>query len=417
VTAPSSGGRSRSGGGGRRAVAARFGIAVARAGFLVGCLRPPRPYVVLASRHAAAIGANLRFIRQELEGRRLGIPVRVVGYRTRAGLRGRLISTWEAFRVGYHLAACRAFVADDWLFPVYAVWPRRGATRVQVWHAAGAFKRFGFSLLDGRSGSDEEMLRQVPMTSNYDLCLVSSTAATGAFSEAFRLPPTRLTSSLGVPRTDALFDPAYRAVTTAAIRKRYALPIGKKLLLYAPTFRGENVLEARDDDALDLAEMRDALAPDWLLLLRRHPLVGGRVRLAPDLAGFVVDVSDWPEMNDLLLVADVLVTDYSSAIFEFALLDRPMVFLAADLAAYQAGRGFYLDVPGDLPGPVFETTKAVAAYVAEGRFDTNEVKAFARTWFDVADGRAAERFVDHVVLPAVRGEPLRIEAAPADPEG
>jgi CDP-glycerol glycerophosphotransferase (TagB/SpsB family) len=94
-----------------------------------------------------------------------------------------------------------------------------------------------------------------------------------------------------------------------------------------------------------------------------------------------------------------------------------MVFLAADLAAYQAERGFYLDVPGDLPGPVFETTEAVAAYVADGRFDTNEVKAFARTWFDVADGRAAERFVDQVVLPAVRGEPLRIEVAQTDPEG
>lgn len=415
--APSPDGPPRTGGSRLRAAAARLAIALARAGFLAGCVRRPRPYVILATRDPATIGGNLRFIRQELERRRLGIPVRVIGYRTRAGLRGQLLSAWEAVRVGYHLAACRAFVADDWLFPVQSVWPRRGTTRVQVWHAAGAFKRFGFSLLDRPSGADEEMLRRVPMTSNYDLCLVSSTAATAAFSDAFRLPPERLTSSLGLPRTDALFDPAYRARTTEAIRNRYALPEGRKLLLYAPTFRGERVREARHDDALDLAMMRDRLAPEWLLLLRLHPLVGGRVRLAPDLAGFVVDVSDWPEMNDLLLVADLLLTDYSSAIFEYALLDRPMAFLATDLAAYAAERGFYLDVPGDLPGPVLESTEAVAAYIAAGRFDPDRSRAFARRWFDVADGRAAERFVTQIVLPAVRGEPLRIARPPTDPGG
>jgi CDP-glycerol glycerophosphotransferase (TagB/SpsB family)/phosphorylcholine metabolism protein LicD len=413
-TGSSPGGRQPSGRRRLRAAAAWLGIAVARLGFLVGCMRRPRPYIVFATRDPATIAGNLRFIRLELERRRLGIPVRVVGYRTRPGLRGRLTSAWEAARVGYHLAAARAFVADDWLFPVQAVWPRRGTTRVQVWHAAGAFKRFGFSLVGDSSGTDDEMLRRVPMTSNYDLCLVSSVAATGAFSEAFRMPPERLVSSLGLPRTDALLDPAYQARATEAIRSRYGLPTDRKLLLYAPTFRGEDVHEARYDDTLDLATMRDALDPDWLLLLRMHPHVGQRTRLGPDVAGFVVDVSDWPEMTDLLPVADLLLTDYSSAIFEYSLLGRPMAFLAPDLDAYQVERGFYIDVPGDLPGPVFESTEALAAYVAAGQFDTGRSRAFARRWFDVADGRAAERFVSQVVLPAVRGERPRIGVTSAD---
>mgnify|MGYP001098277073 CR=1 FL=1 len=99
---------------------------------------------------------------------------------------------------------------------------------------------------------------------------------------------------------------------------------------------------------------------------------------------------------------------YSSAIFEFALLGKPMAFFAPDYEVYARERGFYLDYRTDVPGPVFETTRELADYVAAGRFDLEAVGLFAREWFDVADGHAAERFVDRVVLPALRGEPIRL---------
>ena len=134
-----------------------------------------------------------------------------------------------------------------------------------------------------------------------------------------------------------------------------------------------------------------------------------RVRLDPDLAGFAVDVSDWPDMNELMLVADLLVTDFSSAIFEFALLDRPMAFFAPDHDAYEGERGFYFDFLAGVPGPVFEETRDLAAYVKADDFDLARVRAFARTWFDVADGHASERFVDRLVLPALQGRPLQLD--------
>jgi CDP-glycerol glycerophosphotransferase (TagB/SpsB family) len=146
------------------------------------------------------------------------------------------------------------------------------------------------------------------------------------------------------------------------------------------------------------------------------------VHLPPDLAGFVIDVSDWPDVNELMLVADLLVTDYSSVIFEFALLDRPMAFFAPDHDDYLGERDFYFDYRAGVPGPVFEATRELADYVAAGRFDAERVRAFARQWFDVADGHATERFVDRIVLPALRGEPLRVGGGPGqggadDPDG
>jgi CDP-ribitol ribitolphosphotransferase len=120
----------------------------------------------------------------------------------------------------------------------------------------------------------------------------------------------------------------------------------------------------------------------------------------------MVDGSDEPDINALLLAADVLVTDYSSVIFEYALLGRPMAFFAPDLAEYEGERGFYFDYRTGVPGPVFDDSAALAAYLRGGAFDLERVRAFARASFDVADGHASERFVDAIVAPATGHRPL-----------
>jgi CDP-ribitol ribitolphosphotransferase len=397
----------------RRRVLAQLGVMVVRIGFSLGRLRPVRPEVVLAGDDRSRTSGNLLCIRRELERRTPPIPVRFVTYRTRPGLRARITGAWDALRAGYDLATARVCVVDDTFFPMDATTPRPDTVRVQVWHAAGALKRFGYSMLEHRDGLDGEGDRGVPLHWSYHVCLVSAAVAIDHYMDAFRLPRDRFTSALGLPRTDIFFDAGHRARATEAIHRRYALQDGRKVLLYAPTFRGDAVLDPRYDNGLDLRAMREALARDWLLLLRLHPLVRDTVPLDPDLADFVVDVSDWPDMNELLFVADLLVTDYSSAIFEFALLDRPMAFFAPDYAAYERERGFYFDYRTGVPGPVFDTTRELAGHIAAARFDLERVRAFAREWFDVADGHASERFVDHVVIPALRGEPVRLEREPA----
>jgi CDP-glycerol glycerophosphotransferase (TagB/SpsB family) len=99
----------------------------------------------------------------------------------------------------------------------------------------------------------------------------------------------------------------------------------------------------------------------------------------------------------------VLVTDYSSVIFEFALLGRPMVFFAPDLDAYERERGFYLDYRRDLPGPVTQSTAELVAALraADPEADKARVAAFARRSFDIADGRATERVIMQLILPAL----------------
>lgn len=370
-----------------------------RAGYVVGRLRPIHRNVVLATATRTTLGGNLAWIAAGIERALPGAPVVTLAYRRRGG-RALIALPWHLVRTGYHLATARLSVVDDYFFPMYVV-PRRPGTRfVQVWHACGAFKKFGYSVLDRSFGASESYVRSVPIHSTYDLCLVSAERFIPAYMEAFRLPRDRFTARLGIPRTDLFFDGPGIARTAAALRARYRIPEGKRVILYAPTFRGERTTEARDPTDLDLDALRASLAADHVVLLRSHPFV--RPGSGPAADGeFVIDVSAHPDMNELMLVSDVLVTDYSSAIYEFALLGRPIAFFAPDRDAYERERGLYFDYATGVPGPVFTDSRALADWFRAGVFDTARVRAFAAESFDVADGAATARFVDEIVASAL----------------
>jgi len=203
---------------------------------------------------------------------------------------------------------------------------------------------------------------------------------------------------LGYPRVDVLLSED-RDERAAAVRRRLALPDGRRVVLYAPTFRDHLVdrgKRLRLDLRLELDELRRALGDDTVVLFRKHHAVADVVPSTAD--GFVRDVSRFPDANELLLAADVLVTDYSSLMVDFAHTGRPMLFYAYDLEDY--ARGFYVDYAATVPGPVLRSTKdvidalgdldAVRAAHAE-RYD-----AFRREFCALDDGRASARVVDCV---------------------
>ncbi len=385
---------------------------VTRLGFAVGRLRPVRRSVVLATSHTAGLTGNLAWVRAELERRDPPIPFTVLTPGRRRSPLDLLSST---FRAGYHLATARVFVVDDYFFPMYVIRPRAGTMRVQVWHAAGAFKKFGYSVIDKGFGADADLVEKVPIHSNYDLALVSSMSVARFYAEAFNASPAIFTSAIGIPRTDLLANPALRAEAEAAVRARYPAIAGRKVVLYAPTFRGTSIGHARHADLMDLDAMRRVLGHGWVVLLKLHPFVRRGLRIPPGLETFAIDASAEPDVNELMLVSDVLVSDYSSVIYEFALLGRPILFLAPDEDAYDLERGFYFDFRADAPGPIFDTTEALAEAIRVGDHDLERVRAFAAASFDVTDGHATPRFVDRVLVPALEGRP--VTAADLAPPG
>ena len=295
------------------------------------------------------------------------------------GVRGRIAAAWQAVVAGYYLATSRVFIVDDYFFPIYVIRPRAGTTIIQTWHACGAFKKVGYSVLDKSFGVDEALDQRVRIHSNYDVCLVASQAAAPHYAEAFRQPLERFRSRprhpadgralrRGAARPDARRGP--RALRPAR------RPPGDPVRADVP--RRQRHRRARHRRPRPRASLAAALGDDHVLLVRLHPFVRSPTPIGPDLADFAIDVSDHPDINELMLVSDVLVTDYSSAIYEFSLLGRPMVFFAPDYEAYERERGFYFDYRTGVPGPIFETTEALAAYLRAGDFDLERVGALPR---------------------------------------
>ena len=268
---------------------------------------------------------------------------------------------------------------------------------VQTWHGA-PYKRIALDNARGEAFSAPAYAERLRRESaRWNWLLSPSPAATPLLRRAFDYGGPMLET--GYPRTDVFFA-ADREQRAAAVRERLGLPPGKKVVLYAPTMRDDHNYgnnRFRLDLRLDVAAARAALAKDHVLLLRRHAKVVDPI--ATD-GGFARDVSLWPDVNELLLVTDVLVTDYSSLLFDFACTGRPMLFFTYDLADYRDRlRGLYFD-PSMLPGPQLATSGEVVAAIRAAPAVRQQFDA-TYEWFTSRfcawdDGGAAARFVDQV---------------------
>jgi CDP-ribitol ribitolphosphotransferase len=391
-----------------RVLAARAGAAAAR-------LRPIQERVYIAANRDVELRGNLAEIHRALQSRSPA-PRILVDVEATLERRGIPVISLVAgvFRIAlrsYRVASSRLVIVDDYFFPIYPVKKRPGVTIVQVWHACGAFKRFGRATLEAEWGADQIFLKWVPIHSNYDLTLVSSASIAPIYAEAFGQSTETISAAFGIPRTDVLLPSPRRDAAERAVRERLGLRDGRTTILYAPTFRGADLKEAVAPELLDIAALHRALGSEYRLILRLHSFVKSAMRIPPEVGDFVVDASAEPDANEVLLAGDILVSDYSSIIFEYALLNRPMAFLAPDLAAYERERGFFFDYRTGVPGPVMEETEQLARWIQAKQFDLQRVRTFAAASFDVMDGRATERFVSDVALPALRGEPIRIPPA------
>lgn len=273
---------------------------------------------------------------------------------------------------------------------------RPGTKVVQLWHGCGAFKKWGMSTADLIFGGSREEILRHPFYKNLSLVTVSSPEVVWAYEEAMVLQDAPgIVQPVGVSRTDVFFDEAY---LVAAQEKLYeAVPAAreKKVLLYAPTFRGR-VASAEGPDALDLPAMREALGDEFVLVIKHHPFVKERPAVPESCADFAFDVTDRLGINELLCGADMVISDYSSLVFEYSLFARPMIFFAYDRKDYADWRGFYYDYDELTPGPVCATTDEVIAAVKafDERFDPTEVEAFRERFMSACDGRATDRIIE-----------------------
>lgn len=361
--------------------------------------------VVFATYRSDRLVDNFRAVYDELERRDLGYEYVFLLKRFPQSLVGQIQYVFHMMRATYELATARYFIIDDYYYPVYVSSLRKGTEVIQLWHACGAFKKFGYSVLDKSYSPDDDYLKMVQIHRNYSKVYVSGEACIAPYADAFGMEQKRI-YPLGVPRTDQLLNTVRQARVREKLYDRYPEWRKKRIILLAPTFRGNGQTTAHYDQELDFEMFRRELGPDTVLLLRMHPFVLNPPIVPDAYSDQIINMTDYPDINDLMQIADILITDYSSVIFEFALLQKPMIFLVNDLQSYKAERDFYFPYESFVPGPIVSTFEDVIAWIKRGQFDTQKIETFANQFFTYQDGEATKRIVDHLLYDTIPEAPV-----------
>jgi CDP-glycerol glycerophosphotransferase len=303
---------------------------------------------------------------------------------------------------------CNFRVPDD-------VWPGPDNIYAQCWHGT-PLKKLGYDI----EKSDNAMNTKEELTVRYDrdalkfkYLLSPSAFATRTFISAWGLDKLHKEDTImeiGYPRNDRLAQSGGDPEETDEVKTRLGLTsadIGeKKIILYAPTWRdNQHAAEIgyTYDLRIDFDKLKEAIGDEFVILFRVHYLVHSSFDFGA-YPGFLYDFSEYDDINDLYIASDMLLTDYSSVMFDYANLNKPMLFYMYDLAEYgDTIRGFYFDPERVLPGEIVQTEDRLAGAI----FDTSEpdlyrekygdmYRAFAEKFTNLDDGKASERFVDTV---------------------
>ncbi len=356
-------------------------------------INPPRGNRILfASEARTGLEGNLARVHERMIER--GLDSR---YKFRYSFRNpSTVSRWSALHAIYLLATSDIVLVDDY-FALLARLRLSPETKViQLWHAGSGFKSIGYSRF-GKAGS--------PGLTNahrkYTYAITGSKHLIPVYAEAFGIEESAVVAT-GLPRIDTFLDSARAQEIVADFFEQYPSLKGKRIILFAPTFRGRGSRDAHYDySRIDFAKFHQMCGDNSVVLFRMHHFVTDPVPIPPEYADRLLDFASFPDTNDLLHVADVLITDYSSVIYEFCLLDKPMLFYAYDRDIYSAVRGFHRDYDLTAPGKVCSTFDELIKALQIEDYDMSRLEAFRRENVDYVDTGSADRVIDWLIL----GEP------------
>lgn len=253
---------------------------------------------------------------------------------------------------------------------------RDGVKVIQVWHATGAIKKFGNAIK-----------REYPIK-NYDYVLANSDYWKEPYQEAFNVSKDNVIIT-GMPRVDHLVDHDYLIKTKIRLQDKYPILKNKKVILYAPTFRG-NIYQGFKSIGFNGKKLLDSLGEDYVLIYKFHPLL---------LNDSIVDCDrilnlNNEETHDLFTVSDMLVSDFSSIIFDYAFLNKPLYFFVPDLDEYLETLGCFVDYREIMPGAIcLDEEELSKAILKNKKYDIN---SFLQTFFKYQDGNNTKRVIEFI---------------------
>ena len=328
---------------------------------------PQKKKIALVSRQSDSPGVDFEMLARQIEKDMPGYRCVILCKKTDHRL---AFLFHMIFPQMFHIATARAVILDTYCIAVSLLSHRKNLCVVQIWHALGAYKKFGRSILDKEEGTSSGLAELMKMHHGYDVILASGESARAHFAEAFGYPEEKIRIN-PLPRTDLLTSNAWKKETKEKILADYPQlhDSGKRVILYAPTFR-------KTEEAEQIRKIKELISnldyEHYHVVVSCHPLMQDQLKDERVILPGGFGSMEW------LCASDIFVTDYSALLYEAAIMEKEIYLYAYDIRNYISERGFYIDPYKDLPFALAESPEELIRMVQAGNCDRNAVKQFAR---------------------------------------
>lgn len=329
---------------------------------------PTKNKIVMITRQSNKPTLDFRLLCNYLKENNKEIEVKILAKKLEEGFVNKVVYSFYILKTMYHLATSKVCVLDGYCIPVSILKHKKKLKIIQIWHASGAVKKFGYQILDKKEGSDSKLVKLMCMHQNYDYVIAPSEITKEFFAEAFNIPKEKIVK-LGLPRLEYISNPKYDK--SEEIYNEYPKLKGKENILYVPTFRKDSNVNLLDEILkINIDESK------YNLIIKLHPLDNTDV---PDK--YLVDKKY--SSFDLIKIADYIVTDYSALSIEASVLNKPIYILLQDLSNYNEDRGLNINLEKELPSFVCNNFSDVIYKISDKKYNINEISEYRKKYIEV----------------------------------
>lgn len=341
--------------------------------------------VLFMSRQTNDKQLDFNLIIEELQKQDPDVKIKVLNKRLEKGIKSKISYGFHMFIQMYHLATSKVVIIDSYSILVCILKHKKDLKIIQIWHALGSLKKFGYSILDRKEGRSSKLAKIMNMHMNYDYVLSSSKVSSKYFMEAFNVKKEQMLI-LGLPRIDFLQSKEYQIKTKEEFYRKYSECDNKKEnILYVPTYR--------EGKGINLKTVIDSINFDkYNLIVKTHD---GKEKIYVD--NKKIEKGIFFLGIELLHVSDYIITDYSAIIYEAALVKKPIYLYAYDLDEYVDNRGFYINYKKEMPGFISKDINKIMKKIESREFDLNKIENFTNKYIEIKNKNATIELVNVII--------------------
>lgn len=324
---------------------------------------PTKNKIVMLSRQADKPGVDFKYIRKEILKRNDNVEIVILCKILRKTAKERLKYCSYIIKCMYHIATANVCILDGYSIPISILKHKKSLTIIQIWHASGAIKKFGYQSINKKEGRGIQIAKIMKMHKNYNFVVAPSNATAEFYKEAFMVEQDKIVIK-GLPRLDYILGDENSDEKTKDFYIDYPKYKEKKTILYVPTFRKDI------EDSEKINQLINSVNfSKYNLIIKLHPL--DKTKSATEYT-----VNKKYNTYDLLRIADYIITDYSAVAFEAAILEKPLYFYVHDIDEYKKTRGLNVHLYKEMNNNTSKNIKEIMMSIENNTYDFEELNEF-----------------------------------------